>query len=46
MRRQEALAVRWRDIDLDLDAGRPAVHRSLGVVQKKGAGEELVEGST
>ncbi|PRY47621.1 site-specific recombinase XerD [Geodermatophilus tzadiensis] len=44
MRRGEALALRWRDIDLD--AARIAVRRSVGVVRAKGAGEELVEGPT
>jgi integrase len=44
MRRGEALARRWRDIDLD--AGRLAVRRSLGVVKTKGAGQQLVEGPT
>jgi integrase len=44
MRRGEALALRWRDVDLD--AGRLAVRRSVGVVKTKGAGERLVEGST
>ncbi|MDT0278239.1 tyrosine-type recombinase/integrase [Blastococcus goldschmidtiae] len=44
MRRGEALALRWRDVDLD--AGRLQVRRSLGVVKAKGAGEQLVEGST
>ncbi|MCA0145489.1 tyrosine-type recombinase/integrase [Blastococcus sp. LR1] len=44
MRRGEALALRWRDIDLD--AGRLAVRRSVGVVKTKGAGERLVEGPT
>ncbi len=44
MRRGEALALRWRDVDLD--AGRLAVRRSVGVVKTKGAGEELVEGPT
>ena len=44
MRRGEALALRWRDVDLD--AGRIAVRRSLGVVKTKGQGEELVEGAT
>ncbi len=34
---------RWRD---DLDAGRLAVRRSVGVVKAKGAGERLVEGPT
>ena len=44
MRRGEALALRWRDVDLD--AGRLAVRRSVGVVKTKGAGEQLVEGPT
>ncbi|MGY1722285.1 tyrosine-type recombinase/integrase [Blastococcus sp. SYSU DS0533] len=44
MRRGEALALRWRDVDLD--AGRLAVRRSVGVVKTKGAGERLVEGPT
>ena len=44
MRRGEALALRWRDVDLD--AGRLQVRRSLGMVKIKGAGEELVEGPT
>ena len=44
MRRGEALALRWRDVDLD--AGRLAVRRSIGMVKSKGAGEQLVEGST
>lgn len=44
MRRGEALALRWRDVDLD--AGRLAVRRSVGVVKEKGVGEELVEGPT
>ncbi|WP_164704547.1 tyrosine-type recombinase/integrase [Blastococcus litoris] len=44
MRRGEALALRWRDIDLD--AGRLAVRRSLGVIKTKGAGQQLVEGPT
>ena len=33
MRRGEALALRWRDVDLD--AGRLQVRRSLGVVKAK-----------
>src|SRR4051812_24058423 len=41
MRRGEALALRWRDVDLD--AGRVAVRRSVGVVKDKGKGEQLVE---
>jgi integrase len=44
MRRGEALALRWRDVDLE--AGRLQVRRSLGVVKAKGAGEQLVEGPT
>lgn len=44
MRRGEALALRWRDVDLD--AGRVAVRRSVGVVKNKGAGEQLTEGPT
>jgi integrase len=44
MRRGEALALRWRDVDLDV--GRVAVRRSVGVVKNKGAGEQLVEGPT
>jgi integrase len=44
MRRGEALALRWRDIDLD--AGRLAVRRSVGVVKAKGAGAQLIEGPT
>jgi integrase len=42
VRRGEALALRWRDVDLD--AGRLAVRRSVGVVKAEGAGERLVEG--
>jgi integrase len=44
MRRGEALALRWRDVDLD--AGRLQVRRSVGTVKSKGAGEQLVEGPT
>src|SRR3954463_14894617 len=44
MRRGEALALRWRDVDPD--AGRVAVRRSVGVVKDKGQGEQLVEGAT
>ncbi len=44
MRRGEARALRWRDVDLD--AGRLAVRRSVGVVKTEGAGERLVEGPT
>jgi integrase len=44
MRRREALALRWRDVDLD--AGRLQIRRSVGSVKTKGAGEQLVEGPT
>jgi integrase len=44
LRRGEALSLRWRDVDLD--GGRLAVRRSVGVVKAKGAGERLVEGPT
>jgi integrase len=44
MRRGEALALRWRD--LDLDAMRVAVRRSVGIVRTAEAGEELIEGPT
>ncbi len=44
MRRGEALALRWRDVDLD--AARLQIRRSVGVVKAKGAGQELVEGPT
>ena len=44
MRRGEALAPRRRDVDLDL--GRLAVRRSVGVVKDEGAGERHVEGPT
>ena len=44
MRRGEALALRWRDVDLD--TGRLAVRRSVGVIKAPGMGEELVEGPT
>jgi integrase len=44
MRRGEALALRWRDVDLD--AGRLQVRRSVGTVKTKGAAEQLVEGPT
>src|SRR4051794_2772062 len=38
MRRGEALALRWRDVDLD--GGRLKVRRGLGVVKSKGVGEQ------
>jgi integrase len=44
MRRGEALALCWRDVDLD--AGGLSVRRSVGLVKHAGDGEELVEGST
>ncbi|QNG38733.1 site-specific integrase [Geodermatophilaceae bacterium NBWT11] len=44
MRHGEALALRWRDVDLD--AMRVAVRRSVGLVRTKERGEELVEGPT
>ncbi|WP_448639421.1 site-specific integrase [Geodermatophilus sp. URMC 63] len=44
MRRGEALALRWRDVGLDL--GRLAARRSVGVVKAKGGGERLVGGLT
>jgi integrase len=42
MRRGEALALRWGDIDFE--AGTVSVRRSVTVVKTKGAGEELVTG--
>ncbi len=42
MRRGEALALRWRDVDLA--AARLQVRRSVGTVKDKGAGQRLVEG--
>ena len=44
MRRGEALALRWRDVDLD--AGTVSVRRSAGVVRVKGEGAAIVEGDT
>jgi len=44
MRRGEALALRWRDVDLD--AATVAVRRSVGVVKTYGAGQDIVEGPT
>lgn len=43
-RRGEALALRWRD--LDMDGGRLSVRRSAGVVKTKGKGEQVIEGPT
>jgi integrase len=44
MRRGEALALRWRD--LDADTARLSVRRSVGLVRTKGEGYQLVEGGT
>jgi integrase len=44
MRKGEALALRWRD--LDTDTARLSVRRSIGVVKNKGEGEQLIEGPT
>jgi integrase len=44
MRRGEALALRWRDVDLD--AGTVSVRRSAGVVRVKGEGASIAEGGT
>ena len=44
MRRGEALALRWRDVDLD--AATVSVRRSAGVVRNAGEGAEVVEGAT
>jgi hypothetical protein len=44
MRRGEALALRWRDVNLD--AGTVSVRRSAGVVRVKGEGAEIAEGPT
>ena len=44
MRRGEALALRWRD--LDTDAGGISVRRSVGLVRTKGQGYTLDEGPT
>jgi integrase len=44
MRRGEALALRWRDVNLD--AGTVSVQRSAGVIRVKGAGATIAEGGT
>jgi integrase len=44
MRRGEALALRWRDIDLD--AGTVSIRRSAGMVRNVGQGAGVVEGDT
>ena len=42
MRRDEALALRWRDVDLD--TARIAVRRSVRVVQEEDAGPSSSSG--
>ena len=44
MRRGEALALRWRDVDLD--AGTLSVRRSAGMIRNAGEGAEVTEGDT
>jgi integrase len=44
MRRGEALALRWRDVDLD--AATISVRRSAGMVRVAGEGADVVEGGT
>jgi integrase len=44
MRRGEALALRWRDVDLD--AGTVSVRRSAGMVRVAGEGAAVHEGDT
>jgi integrase len=44
MRRGEALALRWRDVDLE--AATVSVRRSAGMVRVVGEGAEVVEGGT
>jgi integrase len=44
MRRGEALALRWRDIDFE--QRRLSVRRSVGLVRTKGEGAEIIEGPT
>ena len=44
IRRGEALALRWRDIDLD--AGTVSVRRSAGIVRNAGESAGVVEGDT
>jgi hypothetical protein len=43
-RRGEALALRWRDVNLD--AGTVSVRRSAGVIRVKGEGAAIEEGDT
>ena len=44
MRRGEALALRWRDVDLD--TGTVSVRRSAGMVRNAGEGAAVTEGDT
>lgn len=44
MRRGEALALRWRDVDLD--AGTLSVRRSAGMIRNAGEGAAVTEGDT
>jgi integrase len=44
MRRGEALALRWRDVDLD--AATVTVRRSAGLIRVAGEGAEVLEGPT
>jgi integrase len=44
MRRGEALALRWRDVDLD--AATLRIRRSAGMVRVAGEGAGVVEGDT
>jgi integrase len=44
MRRGEALALRWRDVDLD--AGTVSIRRSAGMVRNAGEGADVYEGDT
>jgi integrase len=43
-RRGEVLALRWRD--LDIEAGRVSIRRSVGVVHNKGESPQILEGPT
>jgi integrase len=44
MRRGEALALRWRDVNFD--AGTVSIRRSAGMVRNAGEGAEVAEGDT
>jgi len=44
MRRGEALALRWRNVDLD--AGTVSIRRSAGMIRTAGEGAGVVEGDT